>query len=460
MSHRQKSDALVLLGATGDLAHRKIFPAIQALIKRGLGVPIIGLAKSGMQDDAIAARIADSLARFGDPHDDASRDKLIKNFKYIDGDYRDADTFTRLSAAIGDCRRPLFYLAIPPSLFATVIRALQNVGASESARVVIEKPFGRDLESAKELNSVLRSAFDESSIFRIDHYLGKESVQNLLYFRFANSFLEAVWNRENIRSVSITMAETFGVEGRGQFYEEVGAIRDVIQNHLLQVVTHLAMEPPVGDGVDALRDEKMRVLRSVRTVSGRSLVRGQYRGYRNEPGVAANSDVETYAAMELHLDSWRWADVPFYVRAGKSLATTATEAFVEFKRPPRQIFAEPVVHGSNYIRFRLGPDRVAIAIGARAKKPGSELVGEDVELFVCGDGDDEMGAYERLIGDAIAGDPTLFTREDAVLEAWRIIDPLTRLSTPIHAYEPGSWGPAEAERLGQARHRWRAPAAS
>ena len=459
MNDTKKADALVLFGATGDLAHHKIFPAVQALIERGLDLPIIGIAKGGMNKDAVVERIADGLTRYGDSDDSNARNKLFDNLRYIDGDYRDAGTFAQLKQALRDCKHPLYYLAIPPSLFETVILALKTVGLSDGARVVVEKPFGRDLESARQLNSVLRGAFEESSIFRIDHYLGKESVQNLLYFRFANSFLEAVWNRDHISSVSVTMAESFGVEGRGQFYEEVGAVRDVIQNHLLQVVSHLAMESPVGDGVDALRDEKIRVLRSIRTVTGRSLVRGQYGGYREERGVASASNVETYAAMELHLDSWRWADVPFYIRAGKSLASTATEAFVQFKRPPRQVFAEPSVDGSNYIRFRLGPDRVAIGIGARAKKHGTELIGEDVELYVCNGAEDEMGAYERLIGDAIAGDTTLFTREDAVLEAWRIVDPLTRLATPLHSYEVGSWGPREADKLERHGHKWRAPAA-
>ena len=447
-----ESDALVLFGATGDLAQRKIYPAVQALIKRrGLDLPIVAMGKADWSLDRLREYIGESLDKFGDGEDDGSREALYERLAFVQGDYREKDTFERLRAALSGRGAPLYYLAIPPSLFPTVIESLKPDRETAGARVVVEKPFGRDLESARSLNRVLRENFEEDAVFRIDHYLGKESVQNLLYFRFANAFLEPIWNRNYVSRVTVMMMESFGVEGRGKFYEEVGAIRDVVQNHLLQVVAHLAMEPPVSRGVDALRDEKAKVLRSIRTTTGRSLVRGQYDGYRREQGVADDSNVETFAAMQLHLDSWRWAGVPFFIRTGKRLATTATEVLVELKRPPQAVFAEPRDGDSNYFRFRLGPDRVAIAVGARAKKPGTNMVGEELELYVCNGSEDEMGAYERLIGDALGGDPTLFTREDAVLEAWRIVDPLLKLSTPVHVYEPGSFGPASAESLGRPR---------
>jgi glucose-6-phosphate 1-dehydrogenase len=453
-----RADALVLFGATGDLAQRKIFPAVQAMIAHGVDLPIVGVARSDKGRDGLVQRIAEGLERFGYSDDRHARDRLIEKLRFVDGDYRDAGTFERLQEALKDCKRPLCYLAIPPSLFETVILGLRKTNISSRARVVVEKPFGRDLASARSLNRVLRENFEESSVFRIDHYLGKESVQNLLYFRFANAFLEPIWNRNYVSRVTVMMMESFGVEGRGKFYEEVGAIRDVVQNHLLQVVAHLAMEPPVSRGVDALRDEKAKVLRSIRALTGRSLVRGQFDGYRREAGVAPDSNVETFAAMQLHLDSWRWAGVPFFIRAGKCLATTATEVLVELKHPPQAVFDEPPGSDTNYFRFRLGPDQVSIAVGARAKKPGMNMLGEELELYVCNGNEDEMGAYERLIGDALGGDPTLFTREDAVLEAWRIVDPLLKLTTPVHIYEPGSYGPASAESLGRPRPPGASPA--
>jgi len=451
------SDALVLFGASGDLAFRKIFPALREMARRGtLEVPVIGVGRSGWTVDDLRARMRASWAADG-PVDESLFARVAGLLRYVDGDYRDAATFDRLCTALGGAARPLCYLAIPPSMFTTVIEGLGRIGCTREARVVVEKPFGRDLASARALNDTLHSRFPESAIFRIDHFLGKEPVQNLLYFRFANSFLEPVWNRNYVQSVQITMAERIGVAGRGRFYEEVGAVRDVVQNHLLQVVANLAMEPPIGEGSETMRDEKVKVFRGIRALTGGSLVRGQYRGYRQEPGVAADSTVETFAAMRVHLDSWRWEGVPFFIRAGKCLPVTATEVVASLRQPPQRVFDEPVPARANYLRFRLGPRQVSIALGARVKRRGTGMTGEEVELFVCDTRDDEMEAYERLIGDAMRGDATLFARQDAVEAAWRIVDPVLGNSTPLHDYEPGSWGPREADAMIADFGGWRDP---
>jgi glucose-6-phosphate 1-dehydrogenase len=457
---REAADALVLFGATGDLCHRKIFPSLYQLVRRGrLTVPVIGVAKAGWNREQLIERLRDSLKNYVKDAESAVVERLVALVQYVDGDYGSLETFQQLRKLLGTAQHPLHYLAIPPSMFPIVVTQLAAAECDKGARLVIEKPFGRDLASAHALNQTLHKIFDERSIFRIDHYLGKEPVQNLLYFRFANSFLEPIWNRNYVASVQITMAEEIGVAGRGKFYDEAGAIRDVIQNHLLQVVAFLAMEPPLNGSGDALRDEKVKVFRALRPLQSQDLVRGQFRGYRDEPGVAADSKVETFAALRLSIDSWRWSGVPFFLRAGKCLPVTATEVVVELRPPPARVFGDAKPCQPNYVRFRVGPD-VAIAWGAHAKQPGERMIGREVELFVDQQGADEMEPYERLIGDALSGDATLFAREDEVEAAWAAVDPVLNEVTPVYQYEPGSWGPPEAFRIIDGDCGWHDPGAT
>jgi len=452
-----KSDALVLFGATGDLAHKKLFDTIQALYRRGvLEGPVIGVAKSGMTRDEVIARAREGITTYGRGVDEEAFKKFANCFQYVDGDYGDASTFESLKKALGNAQRPIHYLAIPPVLFGVVTKGLKAAGCLENARVVVEKPFGRDLASAEELNMILHEVLDEKQVFRIDHYLGKEATQNVLYTRFANAFLEPVWKRNYISNIQITMAESFGVEGRGKFYDETGCLRDVIENHLMQVVGFLCMEPPFWPDMERVRDEQVKLFRSIRTITPNDIVRGQFEGYLQEPGVAPHSRTETFAAVRVFIDNWRWQGVPIYIRAGKHLPVSATEVRVQFHRPPDVVFTEEQAPFHDFVRFLFSP-RIEIGIGMQVKIDGERMVGEPVELKVVDQQPDEMTPYERLIGDAIRGDQALFARQDVVEEGWRIVEHIISNSGPVHTYKKGTWGPEEVNEVLLPSGGWHGP---
>jgi len=456
-----QSDALVLFGATGDLARKKIFPALYEMARReALTIPVIGVASTNWDTAQLRTQVEDSVRQLGPIKHPAALQHLISRVRYVQGDYTSAATFTTIKTTLASATRPAHYLAIPPALFGTVIEGLGAAGlAQTAARVIVEKPFGRDLASAQRLNAIARSVFPENEIFRIDHFLGKEAIMNILYFRFANSFLEPIWNRNYVASVQVTLSEDFGIKGRGAFYESAGCLRDVIQNHLFQIVALLAMEPPAYQGYGAVHTEKTKVFKAMRPLQPQDLVRGQYVGYRNEPGVAKNSDVETYCAARLFIDSWRWEGVPWYIRSGKCLKTSAAEVLVQLNPPPQPLFddSRPVDGRANYVRFRISPNS-AVALAARVKRVGQEFIGDQRELYLLEEQPDEAPPYERLLSDALAGNGALFTRQEAVEAAWAVIDPVLQKHDSAHPYHPGSWGPWQAETLIGSHGPWHNPA--